>query len=100
MVQICAEVVFFLCITFSENILSKFLCRKNRIKFYSYGPAKIATAYLITDLARSNGVESTTQRWSKSAHPFLRTSQPEIFDARFRDYSQNSAKISATTYLS
>ena len=24
----------------------------------------------------------------------------EIFDARFRDYSQNSAKISATNYLS
>ena len=31
--------------------------------------------------------------------PVLKTSQPEIFYARFRDYSQNSAKISATTYL-
>ena len=43
MVRICAEVVLFLCITFSENIL-KFLRRKNRIKFYGYGPVKIATA--------------------------------------------------------
>ena len=63
--------------------------------------ATIAVSFtLITDLARSNCVESATQRWSKSVHPFLRISQPEIFDVRFRDYSQNSAKISTTTYLS
>ena len=45
-------------------------------------------AYLITDLARSNIVESTTQRSNESAQPFLRTSQSKILGACYRDYSQ------------
>ena len=48
-----------------------------------------SVAYLITDLAHFNHVELTTQIWNELAHPFLRTSQPEIFDAHFCDYSQN-----------
>ena len=34
--------------------------------------------------------KSTTQRWNISAQLFWKTSQPEIFDDGFRDYSQNS----------
>ena len=49
-------------------------------------------AVLLTQL-QSNWVESTSQRWNISAQPFWRTSQPEIFDDGFRDYSQNSSNI-------
>ena len=39
-------------------------------------------------IAIYRNIDTITQP-CKLAHPFLRTSQPKIFDARFHDYNQN-----------